>query len=143
MPKKGRQSKQEKLQARQKKAGGAEGDEASAGLVWGLRAAMGLVVAFGVLTSGAFDWVFTWLASVPLQTVRNAAAEGEWAPERLAEAAVAAAATHPTVSGGVAVMLVLAPVFSLPKMIAVRPAAKSTWSSGTVFGWCRSATATQ
>eukprot|EP01045_Picozoa_sp_COSAG04_P017857 COSAG04_NODE_1612_length_6166_cov_1.761661_3_plen_134_part_00 len=90
MPKKGRQSKQEKLQARQKKAGGAEGDEASAGLVWGLRAAMGLVVAFGVLTSGAFDWVFTWLASVPLQTVRSAAAVGEWAPERLAEAAVAA-----------------------------------------------------
>ena len=34
---------------------GAEGDEASPALVWGLRAAMGLVVAFGVLTSGARD----------------------------------------------------------------------------------------
>jgi hypothetical protein len=111
MPKKGKAKTADKLARRDAKRLGGEAEHSGAAVLVA-RLAIGLMVLFGVLTSGAVDWVWEWLASIPLSSIRSASARvvGEWAPERLADRGVDLLAAHPVASAGAAATLALAPV---------------------------------
>ena len=97
MPKKGKAKTADKLARRDAKRLGGEAEHSGAAVLVA-RLAIGLMVLFGVLTSGAVDWVWEWLASIPLSSIRSASARvvGEWAPERLADRGVDLLAAHPS-----------------------------------------------
>ena len=100
-----------KKAARSAKKVAKKGEELATGsgdklLVWAFRGIMALMVLVGVLTSGAFDFLF-------FKSTRGAAGKGEageWAPERLMEVVVLFCSDHAEATAATAVALVLAPV---------------------------------
>ena len=109
MPKKTKETKAEKLtklDGRHQKLGGAA-KEAGGGAVLAMRIAMGSIVGVGVLTSGAFDWLFEWLASIPARAARSASSYGR---AEVLDNAVEVMAEHPLTTAGTVLAIAGAPV---------------------------------
>ena len=109
MPKKAKDKAEKlaKLDERQRKLGGSAAKPSGGGAVLAMRVAMGSIIGFGVLTSGAFDWLFEWLASIPARAARSASSQVR---AELLDTAVEVMAEHPLTSGGTLLALAAAPV---------------------------------